>query len=249
MTRPDREEYVRSVGAECERLGVTIVAGHTGSYPGGGYTVIGSGTMFGFAKEGGYVTPSRAEVGDSVVMTKHAAIEATGSLALSFPEFVEGKIGGRLAKKAKSTLRLCSTVADARAARTVGLGRGGVTSMHDATEGGVLGALSEMAAASAKRFEVVEDRVPVTPEASGVCSAFGLDPLATMAEGALLITCSSERTEALLRAMSRAGVEAREIGKVREGTGLDLRGKERKGGTGPDPYWSAYEDAVRRRLR
>lgn len=251
MTKRDRVEYVRSVGAECERLGITIVAGHTGSYPGGGYTVIGSGTMFGFAEEGGYVTPSMAQVGDSIIMTKHAAIEATGSLAFSFPKFVEDKIGSRLAKKARSSLRLCSTVVDARAARRFGLGRGGVTSMHDATEGGVIGALGEMAAASARLFEVMVDRIPVTPEASGVCSAFGLDPLATMAEGALLITCAPTKTEALLRTMSRAGAEAREIGRVREGTGLDLRGRERKGGTRPekDPYWPAYEDAISRGLR
>ena len=251
MTPSEKAEYVRSVGAECERLGVAIVAGHTGTYPGGGYTVIGSGTMLGFAPEGGYLTPSMAREGDSVVMTKHAAIEATGSLALSFPEFVERNVGGRLARKAKSVLRLCSTVEEARAARRVGLGSA-ITSMHDATEGGVLGALEEMAGASRKAFEVAAPEIPVTPEAAAVCSAFGLDPLATMGEGALLLTCRHGKTGALTRALSRAGTEAREIGRVKEGAGLtvvDGGGRPSRYRGGRDPYWSAYESAVRRGLR
>ena len=123
--------------------------------------------------------------------------------------------------------------------------------MHDATEGGVLGALDDMAAASGKLFEVDADRIAVTPEASRVCSAFGLDPLATMGEGALLITCGPEKVGPLQRALSRAGIDAREIGTVKKGAGLRVGDREGKRWfkPGQDPYWSAYEDAVRRGLR
>jgi hydrogenase expression/formation protein HypE len=251
MSRQDRADYVSAIGDECRKLGTAIIAGHTGSYPGGGYTVIGSGIMFGVVPSGGYLTPSMAQAGDVVLMTKHAAIEATGSLALSFPNFVERKIGRRLAKRAASTIRLCSTVSDARAARGSGLGRTSVTSMHDATEGGVVGALEEMAFASRKRFVIHTEKVPVSGEAAAVCAIFGLDPLRTMGEGALLITCRPGRVGVLERSMSDAGISITDIGNVETGSGLVLKGggRGRAGGRSEsDKYWAAYESGMNRAL-
>jgi hydrogenase maturation factor len=252
MSEEDREVYVREVGRECDRMGVAIAAGHTGSYPGSGFTVIGSGSMFGFASEGRYVAPSMARRGDAVVMTKHAAIEATASLATSFPDFVESSVGYKLARRARREAELCSTVADARAARTVGLGPGGVTSMHDATEGGVIGALQEMSAACGRRFVVQVDRIPVSPEARAVCEAFALDPLRTMGEGALLITCDPERLHALVKALGGSGVASVEVGKVEAGEGLTLMSPGRSmrlRSPGVDAYWDAYATALARGLQ
>ena len=251
MGGDEREEYVREVGAECKALGVAIAGGHTGSYPGAGFTVIGAGSMIGFAPERGYLTPSMARAGDSLVMTKCAAIEATASLALSFPAFMETRLGPDLAKKARDMYKLCTTVRDARLAREVGLGRTGITSMHDATEGGVLGAMEEMASASAKAFVVDSRKIPVPAEVKAVCSAFDIDPLATMGEGALLITCAPTRVSELCGTLGRSGIPATEIGRVKAGGGLWL---EREG-KGPlrrraarDPYWAAYDRSTRRRL-
>jgi hydrogenase maturation factor len=252
MSRGEREEYIRSVSDECKKLGVAIAGGHTGSYPGSGFTVIGTGSMLGIASDGGYVAPSMARVGDSIVMTKHAAMEATASLASSFPVFTDAKVGTALGEKARALARLCSTVEDARIARKVGLGPGYVSSMHDATEGGVMGALLEMAAASAKSFVVDPDSVPVPPESKRVCEAFGIDPLATMGEGALLITCSPSRVPELLRTMRRAKIATAVIGRVKEGKGLWLEGGNRpprKFEVHTDAYWSAYDRAVQHRLK
>jgi hydrogenase maturation factor len=252
MNQTEREEYVREIGNECRNLGVFVAGGHTGSYPGAGFTVIGTGSMLGFASERGYVSPSMSRVGDSIVMTKHAAIEAAASLAWSFPEFTEAKVGGRHARTARGLTKVCSTVADARAARKVGLGRGGVSSMHDATEGGVLGALCEMADAASKQFEVNPGSIPVPTAVKEVCSAFRLDPLATMGEGALLITCSPSRVLQLLETLGRSGVVATEIGEVKKGQGLLLAGRDGRANPyvpGPDEYWGAYDRAVRLRLK
>ncbi|MDA4121215.1 MAG: AIR synthase-related protein, partial [Thaumarchaeota archaeon] len=165
-----KELYLRAIGTECRKLGITVVSGHTGSYPGSQFTVVGGGVMFGFGKEGGYVTPAMARAGDVVLMTKHAALEATASLAHSFPRYVEAKIGKSRARAARRMVRLCSTVIDAKAAAKVGLGKNGVTSMHDATEGGVLGALDEMAFASGRAFVVDRSKIPVSAEAVATCA-------------------------------------------------------------------------------
>jgi hydrogenase expression/formation protein HypE len=252
MGSSERAEYVREIGRACQELEVAVAGGHTGSYPGGGFTVIGAGSMFGFSREGEYVTPAMARVGDSILMTKHAGIEATASLALSFPKHVEELVGRQLANRARQMVSLCTTVADATAARRVGLGKNGVTSMHDATEGGILGALEEMAAASGNSYVVDTDKIPVSAEARAVCVAFGIDPLASMGEGALLVTCRPERVSELQRRMKRTSIPLSEIGLVKLGAGLSLmRGgiPQRKFKAGRDRYWQVYDKSLRQGLR
>jgi len=247
-----RDSYLEYVGEACEDIGVSIVAGHTGSYPGADFTVIGGGTMFGLAERGTYVDPSMARKGDLILMTKGAAIEAAASLANSFPRFTRKVLGDSLAAKARGLVGSCSTVKDALTAASVGLGEGRVSSMHDATEGGVLGAMDEMAAACEKSFVVDPCEIPITPEATGVCSAFGLDPLRTMGEGALLLTCARKSVAELKDSLSAARLQVAEIGEVRVGSGLILseRGKKQERySPGPEEYWGAYHRAMLRRLR
>jgi hydrogenase expression/formation protein HypE len=252
MSTSDREDYVRAIGRECRKLEIAVAAGHTGSYPGGGFTVIGAGSMFGFSKDGGYITPAMARVGDSILMTKHAAIEATASLALSFPKHVESLVGRRLAGRARRTISLCTTVEDARAARKIGLGNNGITSMHDATEGGVLSALDEMATACGKSFVIETGEIPVSVEAREVCAAFGIDPLVSMGEGALLVTCRPERVSELTQTMIKSSIPIEKIGQVKRGNGLVLmKGRSPAGKFKPtrDRYWLVYDRSVRLGLK
>ena len=243
MSGADAAGYVRSVGKACRELGVAIVAGHTGSYPGADYTVIGAGTMLGLSEEGRYVDPTGIRAGDLVLMTKHAAIEATFSLALSFPQYTREHVGRKSFKEASSMTDICSTVDDALAAAETGLGPTGVTSMHDATEGGVLGALREMSEAANKAIVAEVGQIPVSQAARDVCAAFGIDPLTSLGEGALLVTCRPERVSSLEDHMRRSGIEITRIGSVRSGSGLWLSsdgGPPRLARPRQDGYWRAY---------
>lgn len=246
MASSARDSYLQAVGSACKELGISIVAGHTGSYPGASFTVVGGGVMFGFASKGGYVDPSMARAGDAVLMTKGAAIEAAASLANSFPKYTEEKIGASLALRAKTLAKSCSTVKDALTAATLGLGEGGVTSMHDATEGGVMGALDEMSAASGQSIIIEKARILQLEEAAAVCSAFGIDQLTALSEGTLLITCTRERTNELVQKLESLGITAATIGRVGKGSGLwisDHGRPPRRVKPGTDPYWGAYSRA------
>ena len=203
MELPAVGAYLKAIGDECRKLGIAIAGGHTGRYPGSGYTVVGGGTMFSVAGRDAYVTPAMAKPGDAVLITKGAAIGATAVLAHSFPETIEKKAGAAMLGKAKSRLRDCSTVKDARSAASVGL-RENVTSMHDATEGGVLGGLFELSSACGLPVVVRREAIHVPEEASAVCGAFGLDPLTTLSEGTLIVTCRPEAVEGLRAALAKA---------------------------------------------
>ncbi len=254
MRLPAVATYLRAVGDECRRLGVAIAGGHTGRYPGAGYTVVGGGTMFSVAERHEYVTPAMATPGDSVLVTKGAAIGATAVLAHAFPRTVETKAGKAVLDKARGMLRDCSTVRDALTAASIGL-HDKVTSMHDATEGGVLGGLGELSSACGLPVVVELERIQVSEEAVAVCGAFGLDPLTTTSEGTLLITCRPDAAEELAATLAKTGIGCHEVGRVgsrRQGLGLwvSSRGsKPRPLVSEPDGYWNAYSDAMRRGLK
>jgi hydrogenase expression/formation protein HypE len=239
------ERYVEAVGRECSRLGISIIGGHTGKYPGSDFSVVGGGMMMGMADESDYVVPTMIQDGDNLIMTKGSAIEATAVLARTFPDTVEKKLGHDISEKAKGYFHLCSTVQDALVASSVGLRSNGVTSMHDATEGGVLGALYELAQSSKRTLKVDLERIIVSEESERVCRLFGLDPLVTVSEGTLLITCRPQRSPEVLERLMKQGIAATAIGvagRLGPGRLAVASGGKRRQYVPPkfDPYWRAY---------
>jgi hydrogenase expression/formation protein HypE len=244
LSPQDFEEYAVAVSDECRALGVSIIGGHSGRYPGSGFTVVGGGMMMSLAEDRAYVTPKMIRGGDDLVMTKGAAIEATAVLARSFAQRTERLVGSRLASRAASYLRRCSTVEEALAAATLGLGADGVTAMHDATEGGVLGGLYELAQTCGRTLRVEREMVEVSEESRSVCEAYGIDPLVTISEGTLLIACAPERTKRLLGALASRRIKGFKIGSVGgKGARLALsEGGSQRSYRPPklDPYWEVY---------
>jgi hydrogenase maturation factor len=126
---------------------------------------------------------------------------------------------------------------------------GGVTAMHDATEGGVIGGLFEIANASGVGMEIHEEAFVYPEEVRMVCEAFGIDPLAAIAEGSLLITVRPNHSKAILHKLSASGIKASVIGKVAD----DPRTKtiKRRDGTlvplaipTQDPFWPVFFGAL-----
>src|SRR3989442_14742014 len=112
---------------------------------------------------------------DAIILTKGAAIETTAILANTFPETVEREIGSKMLRRARSFLSLCSTVGDALEAVS-GVSRGGVSSLHDATEGGMLGPPHENAVPSGKSFLAEKGGIYASDETPGVCAVCRIDP-------------------------------------------------------------------------
>jgi len=87
----------------------------------------------------------------------------------------------------------------------------------------------------------------VDAAAREVCEAYGIDPLTTLSEGALLLTVSEEAKKAVAAALARRGSAVTEVGRVEEGDGLwssDGGRARRRERVGDDGYWRAYSDLV-----
>ncbi|MEE9585987.1 MAG: AIR synthase family protein [Nitrososphaerales archaeon] len=239
--------YWEALIKEFEKLGVSVVSGHTGRYPGCGYSVIGAGTVIGVGEEDHYIDASMARIGDSVIITKGIAIEATAVLAKSFPNTLKEKFGKTFLAKAQRTFRQCSAVEDALIASSVGVRDNGVTAIHDATEGGVYGGLAELASASSKGLRIEKKFIPLSKEAEKICSFFGLDPYSTLSSGTMIITVRPEKETDVVDALKSKGITSAIIGKVipRE-KGLHYI---EEGAKKPiilpqeDLYWKAFWDA------
>ena len=91
---------------------------------------------------------------------------------------------------------------------------GRVTAMHDPTEGGLAAALWELATASNASFVITPEKIEVPPLSRKICTHFGLDPLATIASGALLLTCEADDASAICTALQAEGIGCAQIGQV-----------------------------------
>ena len=234
---------------ECKRLGLAIIGGHTGRYEGCDYTIIGAGMMYAVGDEGKYLTSEMGQIDDDIVLTKGAAIETTAVLTRAFPKTVRRALGDRLFERAQKYLGKVSTVKDSLTAVTVGVHENGVTSMHDATEGGVIAATCELSAASRHGAELNLNAVPISEETERVCKVFGIDPLTSLSEGSLVLTCHPRKTSKVIARLRGAKIEASIVGQLtKPGNVYAVADKGRKAIKYPkfDPYWRAYWKATSR---
>jgi hydrogenase expression/formation protein HypE len=228
----------------CEGLGISIVTGHTARYDGCAWPMVGGATCIALGPDDAYVTPEMARPGDAVVVTKGAAIEATALFAATFPERLRSGVGGEIVRAADALFDRMTVVPEAEIARGFGLRDKGVTSMHDATEGGVLGGLLEVATASGVGMRVDRDAIPVRAEVRAVCDHVGIDPYISISEGTLIATVVPHRADAFVGELAAKGIEAAVVGQVlapAAGRILVEGGVERAlEHPGLDPFWAAF---------
>jgi len=240
------ERYWTAMSATWRELEVAVVGGHTGRYEGCDLSIIGAGTLIGIGDEGRYITPAMAAPGDRLIVTKGCALEATAIAAHLIPEVLATRLDEEQMARARALIDQVSVVRDCRAAVRVGVRDRGVSALHDATEGGVLGALIELAQACGHDLRVERARIPLSDEARAACEALGgIDPYWTLSEGTLIAAVRPAHAKAVLAAMAEENIVAAEVGEVMPGHGV-LYLTESDGRvvqlTQPeaDPWWEAY---------
>ena len=220
---------------ECLRLGIAVTTGHTARYPGAELPWVGAATVLGIGPPDRIVRPDRARPGDRIVVTRGPAVEATGLFASLFPDALG--LSAETVATAQRRLDDVRLVEDALAVRAAGT----VHAMHDATEGGLLGALHETASASGVRFVVDRESVPVAPGVEPVCEALGMDPWRATTSGTLLASVAPVDADRVAETLRDRGTPAAVVGSVESGSGVVVDGKE----TEPpeeDASWAVYAD-------
>ncbi len=237
-TKEDIVDAVWSqVDEECNKLDIAIIGGHTGIYPGMSFPLNGGCTVIGIGKKSQITPASNARAGDRVIMTKGPAIEATGILAWQAQSDLAGKIGKEMLEKAKKYMLEMTVVKEALIAGPLS------HAMHDATEGGLLNGVYEIAAASNAGVTLYEDKIAIPEEIGAVCGAFNIDPLISISEGTLVLTADKKNSGKIIDELKKKGIPAWDIGEVTAKDRLFIRknGKQEKlEPVSVDPFWAAY---------
>lgn len=248
MTKRELDVVWKTIDSECKKLGIAIVCGHTARYTGCNYPMVGGATVISVGEKSRYVTPQMARRGDLIVITKGAAIEATGIFALAFKDRIAEHFGQEFSRRAEGIFYQMSVVEDALTAASVGTRQDGVTAMHDATECGVWGGLYEVAKASGVGMRVEKEKIIILDEVEKICSRFGMDLYSSISEGTLIITCKEKKVDLLLKRLARKNIPASVVGEViPESKGIVLveQGKERPlEHPRVDPFWPAFARAL-----
>lgn len=84
--------------------------------------------------------------------------------------------------------------------------KSGVAAMHDVTEGGLFGALWEMAEASGVGLEIDLKKIPIRQETVEICEYFDVNPYGLISSGMMLM--ASADGNALVLALQEAGIPA-----------------------------------------
>jgi hydrogenase expression/formation protein HypE len=197
----------------CRKRSVSLIGGHTEIVHGLPRPIL-VGMMLGEAAPGDLLQPGQALPGDVLVVTKSLAIEGTALLAREREKELISLLGEDVVEKAARLLRNpgISVVRDAEVARA----SGGVTAMHDPTEGGLATAVRELAAASGLGAALDSGSIPILSETKVIAQALGLDPLGMLASGSLLIAVRPGAVNQLLRDLISKGIPARNIGHLVE---------------------------------
>jgi hydrogenase maturation factor len=200
-------ELTAQIDATARALNVEVLGGHTEVAPAlAAPLVVMSG--IGKAHKDRLLTAAGARPGDALVLTKAAALEGTQVLATDLTaRLVAEGVSAEVLAAARAYADELSVVPEARLAVELG-----ATAMHDPTEGGVVGALWELAEASGCGFRVTLEAIAVREPTRVICAALGADPLRLIASGALLIACPDSTR--LLAGLAEAGIAARVVGRM-----------------------------------
>ncbi len=226
-------KIVDDINEACLEEGVQVAGGHTEVTPGLLQPIV-SVAALGKTKGRKFLSSAGARVGDDIVVTKWAGMEGTSILVRDFEGAFEGVLDAASINEARDLLKMISVTKDGMIAA-----EHDSNACHDATEGGVLGAIFEICQASCLGAIVYADEIPLLPVTREVARFCGIDPLKLVSSGCLVVTTPNGAE--LCEAYEDAGINARIVGVVTPGE----REIRRRGGSvpleapGTDELWHA----------
>ncbi len=216
----DLKEMMGQIERVCAEVNVQIMGGHTEVTKAVNQPLINVCGV-GKAKMGTLVTTAGAMPGDDILASKWIGLEGTSIIAKEKEDELFARYPLELVRTAQCFDKYLSVLPEAAVAV-----RSGVSAMHDVTEGGIFGALWEMAESSGVGLEIDLKKIPIKQETIEVCEFFHLNPYELISSGCMLM--ASPDGNMLVRELARAGIHAAVIGKAVAGNDRVLCNEEER---------------------
>ncbi len=205
VTEEEISDLMDELIEAADNANVDVIGGHT-EITNAVNRIVTCTTVIAREGKNGAISPRGMREGDYLIMTKHAGLEGANIIADCVEDIHNILTDDEIA------------CAHAFAAQTNVVKEGlyaadnGATAMHDATEGGILGASWELSDASGVGLVIDKDAIAVHPVTEKLCAAVGIDPLRLISSGCMLITCPNGKE--MVEGLQSIGIDARIIGRA-----------------------------------
>ena len=191
-------EFQKNLSEECIKHKISILGGHsevTSSVNSPVYTL----NMIGFVPPEFYI-PRKPQPGDRIICSGWVGAEGTGILLSSGKDYLsnhltsdEIEVGKEISNNLAISERICSL--NKKYHQSVHL-------VHDATEGGIYGALYECLEPLGLGCSIDVSSMPLNRVTRKLSNILQFDPFKLISSGAVLIICDEKNTENILQELS-----------------------------------------------
>lgn len=212
---------VQLIAEQCGPKKIQILGGHTEITSAVNQPVI-SVTGVGKVRHSQLLLPGGTMPGDDILVTKWIALEGTSRIANKRLEELSAHYPRYMMEEAAGFDNFMSVQEEAMIAV-----RQGVHAMHDISEGGIFGALWELAQSAGVGLEIELKKIPLRQETVEICNYYEINPYQLVSGGSMLM--ATEDGNAMVHALSQNGIPAVVIGKATVGNDrLILNEEERR---------------------
>lgn len=203
----------------CQQYCVQIAGGHTEVTGAVNQPIL---TVTGIGKRKKDDARARSvKPGQDVVVSKWLGLDGTVRIAREHREALLTRYPAKMIEEAAGFEQFFSVIPEAATAR-----KSGVCGIHDVSQGGIFGALWEMANGAGVGLEIDLKKLPVRQETIEVCEFFDLNPYELSSAGCLLMT--AEDGNGLVAALEKEGIPAVVVGKTTGGNDRVLYNEEER---------------------
>jgi hydrogenase expression/formation protein HypE len=209
-TKSDLIEIQNNLSKICAKERISILGGHT-EITTGVVNPILSASMIGFVPPEYYI-PRKPELGDSIICSGWIGAEGTGILLAEAEEFFMDNLTSRefqdgitIGKKLDISKQVIEC--NKRWHNMLHL-------VHDATEGGILGAIYECLTPKGFGCDINLEKIPIKQVTKKIAEILELNPYKLISSGAVIFICKSDSAANIVKFLTKNGYPASIVGKV-----------------------------------
>lgn len=214
------EEIVKDANAECERLNVEIIGGHT-EVTDAVNRIIVSTTVIGRVKKEHLPQREKIEEGDVIAISKYVGIEGTSIIFNEKYNEINKLFNEEEIKELKNMSKSFSVVEESKIARNYR-----VKHLHDITEGGIYGAIWETANSIDKKIIVDFDLIPVLDFTKKIANYYNINLYRLISSGSMIMVIAKDDFLNYKNACEKENIKITKIGVVEKGQGAFIRKDE-----------------------
>ncbi|UCE12870.1 MAG: hypothetical protein JSV04_11840 [Candidatus Heimdallarchaeota archaeon] len=205
-------ELQSNLSETCEKHQITILGGHT-EITEAVLSPILSASMIGFVPPEFYI-PREPQVGDSIICSGWAGAEGTGILLAEAPEIFSTYLDRdeyQQGIEVSTQLDISPQVIECNKKWHDELHL-----VHDATEGGIVGALYECLAPKGFGSKIKSEKIPVASSTKKMAEFLKINPFKLISSGAVVYICSSHKASEIREFLTQNNYVAEIVGEVTE---------------------------------